>query len=231
MDSTHPPRLREARDRLKLIRSSLPNTVDAAALHTRAKIPFKVLSVREGYIWRIEELGRCACDSLEKGDVIAAMILARSLTETACALWYLRNLVERQVNSGVQPDLDDVVMRLLMGHKGQPDFPEAMNVLTFIDKADKRFSGLRDAYDHMSECAHPNFWGGVGAFGQTDYEKKVTQFARSARKSTRYQKLVETALLGSLAMTECAYNVIADMMPRFIDRCEEALNADDDRSR
>jgi hypothetical protein len=32
-------------------------------------------------------------------------------------------------------------------------------------------------------------------------------------------------------MTECAYNVIADMMPRFIDRCEEALNADDDRSR
>jgi hypothetical protein len=85
------------------------------------------------------------------------MILARSLTETACALWYLRNLVERQVNSGVQPDLDDVVMRLLMGHKGQPDFPEAMNVLTFIDKADKRFSGLRDAYDHMSECAHPNF--------------------------------------------------------------------------
>ncbi|GEP55507.1 hypothetical protein [Reyranella soli] len=144
MHSKYLDELAEARERLKLIQSSLPTSVEAAALHTNAKIPFKVLSCREGYIWRIEELGRCAYDALEKDDVVAAMVLARSLTETACALWYLDTLVKQQVNTGVQPDLDAVVMRLLMGHKGQPDFPEAVNVLTFIDRADKRFSGLRE---------------------------------------------------------------------------------------
>jgi hypothetical protein len=223
-DDTSTSPLVEARQWLKVIQSALPTSVEAGGLHTRSKMPFKVLCCRAGLIWRIEELGRCALDAHEKGDVIAAMLLARSLTETACALWYLKELIERQLAEGAQPDLDDVLMRLLMGHKGDPGFPEAVNVLTFINKADKRFSGILEAYNHMSESAHPNFWGSSGAFSAVDEEKLVTQFGRGIRKTSRFQILMTKALIGSLSMTHAAYNSVADMMPAFIERCEETLD-------
>lgn len=220
------PTLVEARERLKVVQSALPIRVAAEDLHTRAKIPFKVLCCREGYFWRVEELARSACDSFEKGDVVAALLLARGVTETACALWFLMKLVERQIDEGVQEDLDQVVMRLLMGHKGQDEFPEAMNVLKFVDKANSRFEGLRAAYDEMSESAHPNFWGSTGPFSKPDQERKSVHFGRCVRQTTRFHVLVNTALVGSLAMTEAAYNSIADMMPALIERCERALNND-----
>jgi hypothetical protein len=37
---------------------------------------------------------------------------------------------------------------------------------------------------------------------------------------------VTNALIGSLAMTEVAYNSIADSMPSLIERCETALDVD-----
>ena len=105
----------ELRQRLADIQSLLPTKVEERALTTKTRIPFKVLCCQAGLIWRVEELGRCACDSSEKADIVAAMVLSRSAIETACALWHLKELVERQIENGVQPDLDDSVMRLLVG--------------------------------------------------------------------------------------------------------------------
>jgi predicted trehalose synthase len=46
------------------LRSSLPQSVDVAALGVKSKAPFQLLCTREALIWRTEELARNACDAL-----------------------------------------------------------------------------------------------------------------------------------------------------------------------
>src|SRR6266481_3877110 len=110
-------KLVEIRHWLDAIKSDLPTNIDASNLNANSKIPFKALCCQAGYLWRIEELGRSACDSLDKGDVVASIVLTRSLIETACALWHLKEIIARQVESGVEPSLDELIMRLLVGSK------------------------------------------------------------------------------------------------------------------
>jgi hypothetical protein len=119
-------KLIEIRQLLADVQSLLPTKVEGRALSAKAKIPFKAECCRAALIWRVEELGRCACDSAEKRDIVAAMVLSRSAIETGCALWHLKELVERQIENGVQPDLDDSIMRLLVCSKISGGDPPAV---------------------------------------------------------------------------------------------------------
>lgn len=139
--------LLEARETVQTFSDSLPKSVDAKAIATRSKIPLKVLCYREGLIWRAEELARAACDCFERSDDVAGIILTRGVTETAAAAWYLRDLMQRQVEKGVQPDLDEKVMRLLLGHRNESDMPVAINVLNFLDAVDRTVPGVRKLYE------------------------------------------------------------------------------------
>ena len=64
--------LKEARARANALRTSLPQSVDAAVLGVWSKAPFQLLCTREALIWRTEELARTACDALERDDLAAA---------------------------------------------------------------------------------------------------------------------------------------------------------------
>jgi hypothetical protein len=48
----------EIRGRLELFECNLPERVDAMAVSSTSKLPFKVLLYREALIWRMAELGR-----------------------------------------------------------------------------------------------------------------------------------------------------------------------------
>jgi hypothetical protein len=160
-------RLIEIRERLREIKVKLPTHVDASELDTKSRIPFKALCCRAGLIWRIEELGLSSCDNLDKGDVIAGMVLTRSLMETASVLLHLQRMIVRQVENGVEATLDEMITRLLVGTK-VPSPVQAVNVLTMIDRA-----GIRNLYDNLSEAAHPNYDGTGGAFSKFDVAVKT----------------------------------------------------------
>jgi hypothetical protein len=212
-------KLIEIRQLLADVQSLLPTKVEGRALSAKAKIPFKADCCRAALIWRVEELGRCACDSSEKGDIVAAMVLSRSAIETACALWHLKELVERQIEHGVQPDLDDSMMRLLVGSKKFG--PEALNVLTFIDRVDKSFP-IRRMYDGLSEFAHPNFDGAGGSFSKIDRATDVVHFGRGITR-VDHRRLILPALFVALSLAQYSYKAISDRMPEFVKRCEEVL--------
>jgi len=122
-----------------------------------AKIPFNALCCREGLIWRAEELARSACDSFEKQDMVAGILLTRALFETAAALWHLKVTVKRQLEKAIEPDLEAQVLKIILGHRSEATLPNAISVLTFIDRLTESFPLTRKKYDVMSEYAHPNW--------------------------------------------------------------------------
>jgi hypothetical protein len=75
--------VKEARGRANVLRQSLPQSVDAAALGVWSKAPVQLFCTREALIWRTEELTRTACDALEQDDLTAAALLARATVESA----------------------------------------------------------------------------------------------------------------------------------------------------
>jgi hypothetical protein len=214
----------EARQTVQQFSGSLPTIADPASVSLTAKIPYKVLCYREGLIWRVEELARSACDCYERGDAVAGIVLTRTATETSAAVWYLHDLMRRQVENGVQPDLDVKVTRLLLGHKNASEMPTAINVLTFLDLVEKTVPGVRKLYDTMSEYAHPNWSGTAFAYSQNDTQNYMTYFGRGTfAGSDKHAGLGLRCLLGALTMFELSYNRIAELMPSFIQACEADL--------
>ena len=215
--------LAEAARRIELLSGHLPQMIDAASLSLTSKLPLKALTYREASVWRCEELARCAHASFANGDIVSGIVLTRAFTETAAGVWYLLELVDRQLDSGMEPDLDEKLMRLLMGHKNQEGMPESLNVLTFIDKMEKLVPGIRSAYDNMSELAHPNYAGTASAYSDTDYQNMITYFRTPNRATENHKLLGLNCLNGGLGLLEFAYNHLSERFPGFIEICEASL--------
>jgi len=170
-DDDYTSLLEEARQRLELLGNHLPKIVEAAAISTIAKVPFNALCCRGGLIWRAEELARTAHQCFDRGDVVAGILLTRGLTETVSALWYLKTLIERQLANGLEPDLSERLMQLLLGQRIVTDLPTALNVQTFVQHMSKTFPQLKEGYDSMSEYSHPNWAGSGFAFSKVNKDE------------------------------------------------------------
>ena len=215
--------LAEARTRLTGIQTHLPHEIPAAGVSKIAKIPFNAVCCREGLIWRAEELARSACDSFEKLDMVAGISLTRAFFETAAALWHLKETIDRQLNNGIEEDLELQIQRAILGHGSHAHMPRPINVLTFVDRLAKTFPAARNKYDAMSEYAHPNWMGAAFPFSIIDRENLVVTFGRGLRGADFHAKLGLTCLIDGLHVSEVAYNGIADLLPQFIKLCEEDI--------
>jgi len=212
-------KMHKAREFANRLRDSLPSSVDVAALGVWSKAPFQFLCTREALIWRTEELARNACDALERDDLAAAAILTRAITETAALAWKLMELLDTREEHSTQ-ELNDLLMRLLVGSKKWQDVPQAFQILTCIDRMDKKVPGVRESYDSLSEIAHPNWCGVFGMYSKTDQAQFVTYFGRGLRRTEVTREMIVHAMLGSLGLFEHAYNRMSETMPAFLAELE-----------
>lgn len=211
--------LKEARARADALRASLPASVDAAALGVWSKAPFQLLCTREALIWRTEELARTACDALERDDLTAAALLARATVESAALAWRLMEVLDDRQKLSRQ-ELNDILMKVLVGSRLWSDMPQALQILSCIDRMDKKVPGVRKSYDILSEIAHPNWRGVFGLYAKTDEPKFIARFGRGLRQNDRTKAPIVNALLGALGLFEFAYNRISDAMPDFLGELE-----------
>ena len=211
--------LKEARARADALRASLPASVDAAALGVWSKAPFQLLCTREALIWRTEELARTACDALERDDLTAAALLARATVESAALAWRLMEVLDDRQKLSRQ-ELNDILMKVLVGSRLWSDMPQALQILSCIDRMDKKVPGVRKSYDNLSEIAHPNWRGVFGLYAKTDEPKFIARFGRGLRQNDRTKAPIVNALLGALGLFEFAYNRISDAMPDFLRELE-----------
>jgi len=207
--------VKEARRRANALRESLPPSVEAAALGVREKAPFQLLCTREALIWRTEELARTACDSLERKDFTAAALLSRATVESAALAWKLMEVLNDRQKLSPQ-ELNDALIRLLVGSRLWSDGPQAMQILSCIDRMEKRVPGVRKSYDMLSEIAHPNWRGVFGMYAQTNELEFTAHFGRGLPAAEGVKGTIVNALLGALGLFEFAYNQISNAMLEFL---------------
>ena len=219
--------LAEARERLRLLAEHLPTAVDPLAISKTAKAPYFALCFREAQAWRVEEFGRAACDMLERGDLVVGMSNVRHAVESCAAVWHLKCLIERQLENGLERDLYDKISRLWLGTKTSvlrgPEMPEAINVVTMIEKANKEMPGVLGVYEKLSEVAHPNYGGSAAIFAKPDHSTLIMHFGKNLRDQAHNVFLGFNALIGGLSMFEHAYNKIGDLIPEFAAACEKII--------
>ena len=139
--------------------------------------PFRCWVLREAAFWRLTDLLTQSYYLHQQGHGLGARILLRSGFETLAALIYLNHNIDAVLEGEMAfHKFSNLTTRQVGGSKNVPERPSAVNVITMIDKGDKKYTGLRQLYDSLSESAHPNFEGLVWGYSKVDHEEYETKF-------------------------------------------------------
>ena len=172
-------------------------------------------------MWRMSELSRTGFENFEKENLNTAVILVRAAVETAAALWYLETKLEEAVTKKSKSDIDDFLMKLLMGSKTAPELPQAINVLMFVDRVNRDVEGFREQYDNLSEFAHPNWAGTSLLYSKSDPKTARTEFAKNIRSLTSTKRVAMVNLNVALMIFERTYEKVGNVMPALVKLCSE----------
>jgi hypothetical protein len=88
----------------------------------------------------------------------------------------------------------------------------ARSVLTFIDKLNKKVSGVRDAYDSISEWCHPNGSGHLMTYGEIDRRTGTVSFSEEAPRVKGIQGHVVTCFR-MILFVEPIMNAFDNLVP------------------
>jgi hypothetical protein len=156
----------------------------------------------------------------EKRTPVSAFIITRALLETAASMYCLHRRVFEVTQTAQIRDIDEFLMKTLNGWKDPAAQIQALNVLTLVDRVNKDLPHFRQAYDALSEFAHPNWSGVQGAYGQVDFRKLRVDLGQSNKVPTPTGLY---ALVGGLELFFHFYTGLASHIPEFARICEEAL--------
>lgn len=204
---------------LAQLKASLPGNVEAAKTSRKAKLPFFTTCLRECLLYRATELGQSACDTTKAGELVSAAVLIRALLEAVALLVLLDQRVREVVKSKKIQELDDVVSRALVGCRNKATPLEAINVRTILGHASKRYEGLGRVYDELSEIAHPNWGGLLGAYGTLNKEERLYELSES--KIPLPMLLI--ALSTALQVFHYTYNEMVPFLHQLVDVCDWAV--------
>lgn len=142
------------------------------------KAPFRCWLLREAAFWRVTDLLTQSYALHQQRHGLGARILLRSGFETLATLIYLNHNMRAVLEGALNfHEFSHLTTRQVVGSKNKPGKPAAVNVITMLDKGDKRYPGLRGIYDSLSESAHPNFEGMVWGYSKFDHDEYETNFS------------------------------------------------------
>ena len=138
------------------------------------KSPFRVWMLREAVFWRLHDLLTQSHALHQLGHCLGARILLRSAFESLATLIYLNQLMQqvldRKLNFHIFSEKTTV---LLLGSRNNPHGRRSLNIVTVLEKCDKRYPGLMKLYENLSESAHPSYEGlcmGYSTVNRDEYE-------------------------------------------------------------
>ena len=203
--------LEEVRSLAQALEESLPASFEIAMLTLESKIPFKLLSYREALIHRFADTCVAAVGAVEANRPVSAALLTRGSMETLARMKELKDQIERFLQSQDTESLDSFVMNRLFGSRNNPDLPNAVSVLTSLDKMSDLIPNFRNVYDSLSEYCHPNYQGVSGSFSKIDHEYFTVIFGDSERKERAMQTILPALTAGCHLFTY-VYNAVGDLM-------------------
>ena len=113
--------------------------------------------LREAVFWRLHDLMTQSCALHQQGHGLGARILLRSGFETLATLIYLNQLMQHVLDGKLNFHVfGEKTSTLLLGSRNNDDGPRSLNIVTVLEKCDKRYPGLMALYADLSESAHPS---------------------------------------------------------------------------
>ncbi|MEX0805724.1 MAG: hypothetical protein WD688_20760 [Candidatus Binatia bacterium] len=200
---------------------SLPEKLNIASLGVPSKLPFKAVSLRAILIHRINDLTSGALYALSNGSPVCAVLAMRAVIEVTSVLHVLRRLIEDAVRLETVDGVDERLMRMSFGTRTDITNMHATNVLTQIDLLDKKYKGLREWYDRLSEVAHPNYQGLLAAYETIDYSTYTVTFGITEQAREFGLHVAVPALCASLLITIDDYNALETSFRKFADLCHK----------
>lgn len=200
------------------INANLPDKIEAVALSHISKLPFKALSLRETLIHRIADLSDAVIKLYKLEKIVPAIIMIRSVFETSAVLFRLFIKLKNVSKTGDLHDINDFLNKHLFGGRNKDAPVKSYNILTAIDHTDKEFENFRIAYDDLSEFAHPNWSGLMGAYSDSYKNKYVLKLGK---EEGRVPAIVSLRLLvGSLKLAIYYYDEMEQHIIKFGKLCD-----------
>lgn len=88
---------------------------------------------------------------------------------------------------------------------------------------EKVIPGFSHQYGLLSEYAHPNWAGTSYLYSKIDKERAIADFGHNLRGSDGTKLIGAGNLSVALRIFERSYNRIADLVPAFVELCENRL--------
>lgn len=191
------------------------------------KAPHRSLVLRELVFWRIIDLLEQILFLEKNNHILGARILLRSAYETLGILIYL-NQKTRELLDGIitYNDFEIITNRLILGNKKNDSGIESINIITVLEKCNKKYPGIFERYKDLSESAHPNFEGMCMGFSEIDNKNHVTYF-RNRWKELYYDE-IENLILTCTTAFEYEYNDVwqnlFELLEKWIMKNEEFIS-------
>lgn len=147
--------------------------INVSGKFLRSKIAWKLATYQHALLHRIVALMDGAAVEWNNRCTLSCMLSARALMETFAVMAEMEQRVERLLTGEDLGGLDALAQNGVFATRDPQwikDNPEtqAVSVLTYIDKFDKRLEGFRRHYDMLSERCHPNSLGHNFMFAELD---------------------------------------------------------------
>jgi len=211
---------------------SLVESIDLGGLFSRDpvahkwKATYRITVLRELTFWRVTDLLKQTSLLVKNDHLLGARILLRSTIETVGILIYL-NVKIKSVLEGdlIFDELSKTTSKLMLGSKNESTKFSAINVVTILNKhCEKRYEGISQIYDGLSETAHPNYDGVCSGYSHIDEEEYVTHFKNQF--SEKYNGNIEEYTIAVMKIFEEEYN---NVWPQVFEQLEKWLVENNER--
>lgn len=179
--------------------------------------------LREAVCWRLQDLLAQSYALHQQGHGLGARILLRSGFESLATLIYLNQLMQQVLGGTLSFHVfGKKTATLLLGSRDGSTKHQSLNIMTVLEKCDKRYPGLATLYGILSESAHPNYEGMVAGYSRIDHDEYATNF------SNRWMELYGERHLASVVLCmNTFHSEYNDVWPSLIDRLESWLEEND----
>lgn len=205
--------------------SSIPvgGLLSRNAVAYKWKAPFRAWMLREAVFWRLQDLLTQSYALHQQGHALGARILLRSGFESLATLIYLNQLMQQVLDGTVSFHVfGEKTSVLLLGARNNENMPRSLNIVTVLEKCDKRYPGLMKLYANLSESAHPSYEGLCMGYSKIDRDEYETHF------SNRWAELYGERHLGSMGLCMATFNhEYNEVWPALMEKLEVWIEAND----
>jgi hypothetical protein len=173
--------------------------INVSGKFLRSKIAWKLAAYQHVLLHPLVALMDGAAVAWNNRCTLSAMLSARALMETFAVMAEFEQRVARLLKEEDLGGLNAVAQNGIFAGR-DPDWikdnpvAQAVSVLTYIDKFDKRVEGFRGHYDRLSERCHPNSLGHNFMFAELDHSNGTVRFCNE-REPARNGDLIMGVLI------------------------------------